>query len=198
MGKRGIKLLKLIIREELSKLGVKNKSISVVPDDEIADVIEPDLIDILNKSYSKIGGHHKINGPGSIKKSYDTWMVADVDKDPEPDVAVFGSKRGKNVKLGALATDGGPGAVTYLGKMLKDEVLKNGWWGEVSGSLAMLAFNQLKLEPIEDERLVKHLLSGKDIEWLGEHPDGKFPNTKGWYRRLIDGQPHVKIIVGDV
>ncbi len=34
--------------------------------------------------------------------------------------------------------------------------------------------------------------------WHGEHPEGKFPGTKGWYTRKIGGIPHAKIIVGDV
>lgn len=185
-----------LIKEENSKLGVKNKSVNVSSNDELAKNIEPDLIDMIKNSYSSLGGHPKINEPRSLINSYDEWVVADVDDDPEPDVAAVGSKKGQKVKLGAIATDGGPPAKNFLLKM-KNDILRNGWWGETSGAVAHMAINKLGLTTVDDETTVRKLL-GKEIDWLGPHPEGKYPGTNGWYRRAIGGISHVKIIVGDI
>lgn len=197
MSKPPLFLLRSLIREELSKLGVKNRSINIKSSDPLASEIEDDMIDMITKSYSEIGGHHKIKSQGDLIKSYDTWVAADVDIDPEADVGVFGSAHDNHVKLGAVATDGGKQAKDFLFK-IKKEILTNGWWGEVSGAVAHIAINKLGLKTIDDEKTVKRLLHDKQIEWLGEHPDGKFPGTSGWYRRTIGGVAHDKIIVGDV
>lgn len=194
---KSVRLLRQFIREEFSKLGIKNKQIQLNNDDPIVDEIEPELVNILKKSYEKLGGHPKIKQKGDLKHSYDTWVVADVDDDPEPDVAIFGSKKSKNIKMGAVATDGGITAKDFLMKMNKN-VLQNGWWGEVSGPLANLVINKLKLSTIDDQEKVEELLKGKTIKWYGKHPEGKFPHTNGWYERNINGTPQVKIIVGDI
>jgi hypothetical protein len=44
----------------------------------------------------------------------------------------------------------------------------------------------------------KVLGPSKPIEWLGTHPDGKYPEYNGWYRRTIEGhEGELKIMLGN-
>ena len=43
---------------------------------------------------------------------------------------------------------------------------------------------------------IKKLLPGKDINYIGEHPNGKYPGYDGWYERKLGGKKHMKIILG--
>ena len=49
---------------------------------------------------------------------------------------------------------------------------------------------------VADEESVRRLLFGKDIEWVGKHPDGKYPGYDGWYYRMLGGKRHMKIMLG--
>ncbi len=179
-----------------SKLGVKNKTVHLHAGEELADVNEPDLIDMVKTSYEKVGGHPKINQVGDLSREYPDWVVIDMDDDPEVDVGIFGAPSGKGMKLGASATDGTPAAKQAINH-LKQQLFTNGWWAETSGAPTHIAINKLGLKPLEDEQKVRDLLKGKDIEWHGEHPEGLFPGTRGWYSRKIGDVSHAKIIVGD-
>lgn len=180
-----------------SLLGVKDKSVHVKAGSKLADRIEPELVDMVSTSYAPVGGNPYIQAPGDISAEYPDWIVIDTDDDPEPDVFVGGSPRSGTMKLGVTATDGSPVAKSRL-TQLKKKLFHNGWWAEVSDAPAHIALNKLHIKPIEDEHKVRSLLAGKKITWYGDHPEGKFPGTHGWYVRDIGGSPHAKIIVGDV
>lgn len=180
-----------------SKIGAKNKTVHLHAGEEMAGANEPDLIDMIRTSYAYVGGHPKLNSVGDLSREYPDWVVLDIDDDPEIDVGIFGSPNKKGMKLGASATDGTLTAKQAMNN-LKMQLFTNGWWAEVSDAPAHIALNKLGLKPIDDEEYVKELLVGKDIKWHGEHPEGKFPGTYGWYTRDIGGTPHAKIIVGDV
>lgn len=179
-----------------SKIGVKNQTVKTHADSDLAKKIEPDLLDMVKTSYAKVGGNPKIQKLGDLSAEYPDWVVVDVDEDPEVDVAFFGRPTKFGTKLGASGTDG-----TQIAKdaslKLRGELLRNGWWAEVSDAPAHLALNKLRMMPIEDQEAVRDLLGGKDIEWHGDHPEGKFPGTKGWYTRDIGGEKHTKIVVGN-
>ena len=49
---------------------------------------------------------------------------------------------------------------------------------------------------VADEESARRLLPGKDIEWVGKHPDGKYPGYDGWYYRMLGGKKHMKIMLG--
>lgn len=178
-------------------LGVKHKNVNVKAGTNLAKRIEPDLVDMVTTSYEKVGGNPKIKSPGDLSAEYPEWTVADVDDDPEPDALVAGKPHPAGTKMAAAATDGSSVAKAQL-MNIKKQLYKNGWWGEVSDAPAHIAMNKLGIKPVEDEKKVRKLLGDKDITWHGEHPEGKFPGTKGWYTRDIGGTPHAKIIVGDV
>lgn len=185
------------VNEASSKLGVKNKTVHLHSGEELATANEPDIVDMIKTSYAKVGGHPKIKNVGDLSSEYSDWVVLDIDDDPEVDLGVFGNPNKKGMKLGASATDGSPAAKQALNH-LKQQLLTNGWWAEVSDAPAHIAINKLGMKPIESEEYVRELLAGKDIQWHGAHPEGKFPGTFGWYTRAIGGEPHAKIIVGDV
>lgn len=190
-------LLKKSITESAnSKIGIKNMPVKTFAGSKIADDNEADLVDIVKTSYEKVGGNPYINKTGDISARYSDWVLMDTDEDPEVDVALFGKPASRGIKMGAMATDGTSVAKAAY-QQLNGQLLQNGWWAEVSDAPAHIALNKLKLLPIEDEEAVKEML-GKDVEWHGEHPEGKFPGTFGWYTRLIGGTPHIKIVVGNV
>lgn len=193
-----IRGLKRLIKEEVnSRLGKKGEDIYLHPSDAMAHDIEKDLFDMVTTSYAKVGGNPKIQKPSDIGAEYEDWIVADIDDDPDPDIFVAGNPRNGKMKLGVTATDGTPEAKAHL-MQLKKKLLNNGAWAEVSDAPAHIALNKLGIKPVEDEQKVRDLLGGKEIQWHGDHPEGKFPGTHGWYSRAIGGQMHAKIIVGDV
>lgn len=180
-----------------SVIGVKNKSVHVNAGSKIAKRIEPTLLDMVKTSYEKIGGNPKVQYLGDLGDEYPNWVVADVDEDPDVDCLVAGKTTPAGPKMAASATDGSPAAKATV-MSIKKQLYKNGWWGEVSDAPAHIALNKLGIKPVEDEKKVRALLGGKEITWHGEHPEGKFPGTHGWYSRDIGGTVHAKIIVGDV
>lgn len=189
--------LQRLLREMLNEASLqKHKDTYVTAGDPIADEIEPELVDMVTKSYAKVGGNPKIKKAGDVSAEYPNWIVADIDDDPDVDVFI-GGRPSHGMKLGVTATDGSGEAKAYITN-LKKKLFNNGWWAEVSDAPAHIALNKLGIKPVEDEKKVRALLGDKKIEWHGEHPEGKFPGTAGWYTRDIGGTPHAKIIVGDV
>lgn len=184
------------VEKEPSVLGIKNKEVSLNASSKLGKRIAPDLFDIVTSTYQKVGGNPKIKTPEDIGYEYPDWVVADVDDDPEVDVFVGGRHSAGKMKLSISATDG-----TQLAKnsmyALKKKLYDNGWWSEASDAPAHIAMNKLGIKPVEDEKKVRALLN-KDIEWHGDHPEGKFPGTHGWYTRDIGGEKHTKIVIGDV
>lgn len=180
-----------------SYVGVKGRPVTLRAGDPKADILEPAIYDMIAKSYEPIGGHAKIASPKNVGNEYPEWVVADVDDDPDPDVAVVGQQAAAGGhKIGATATDGSVKAKSYM-NTLKKRLFGQDWWGEVSGAPAHIAINKLGVKPVTDQKTVERLL-GKKVKWYGKHPEGKFPGIDGWYSRDIGGHEHVKIIVGSV
>ena len=48
---------------------------------------------------------------------------------------------------------------------------------------------------VDNEEDVQKVL-GKEIEWIGPHPEGKYPKHPGWYKRKLGGNMHMKILLG--
>lgn len=123
-----------------------------------------------------------------------------MDEDPEPDLVRLSKFSGKTggLKGTATATDGSPAAKAKLHNMIKNFYRQPGNWSEVSDAMAHVLINRHKFRPVEDEEQVRSLLPDKEIQWHGEHPEGLFPGTYGWYTRLIGGKPHTKTVVGNI
>jgi hypothetical protein len=190
--------LRRIIERVDSKLGAKNKLVIDDPSSNTIQSVKKDVHDIIQMSYKNIGGHPTLNSGGSLEDKYDTWAVADVDEDPEPDVVYLGSKNKRGIKIGASGTDGSDAAKAAW-KKFKKKLNDSGWWGEVSGAPAALMIKKMNASYVDDESLARELLKGKDITWHGAHPTEpeRWEGINGWYTREIGGHPHAKIIIGN-
>lgn len=199
-------LVRELIKEELEVDGAmlpKGEWVLLDRGDERRDKIKTDLYDLVQKTYAPIGGHLKIKSSDDLE-SYNYWVVADVDEDPQVDVVMMGKPAPVGIKKGLAANDGSAKASTAY-KSMSAQLHSggsvgglSGWWGELSGKPAYAMLSR-GAPAIEDEEMARMLL-GDEIEWHGDHPDPGAPPifkaAKGWYTRLIGGKSTTKIIVG--
>ena len=182
----------------------KGEWVSVEPGDPLRAQISQDLHDILQSTYAPIGGHFKVKSPADLER-YKYWVVADVDDDPQPDVALFAKPDVGGTKMGAAANDGTAAAANAY-KEKSAELRAGGsigsganWWGEVSGKPAY-AMLKRGAPAVEDEQKVMQLLAGDDVVWHGTHPDPSAPplfkSVNGWYTKKFGDKSSTKIILG--
>ena len=159
--------------------------------------VTQDIFDIITKTYASIGGYVDFQKPGDLPAEFTDWIIADVDKDPDVDVVRFGKKGPGGLKMTGSATDGSEAAKKMMlnktAKMLKTK----GNYGEVSDAIAHVLITRYSVPFVDSEEKVRKLLPGKKIEWIGLHPNGKYPDYDGWYKRVLTGAgEHIKIMVG--
>ncbi len=206
------KYIREILREELEKdLGDAQAAISkntwtlLQTGDPRREAAKQNLFDLVQQTYKPIGGHFKISSPDSLDR-YVFWVVKDIDKDPEIDVAILGKPDIAGQKMGAAANDGTSAASAEY-KSKSAELRAGGsiggvgnWWGEVSGRPAY-AMLKRGAQAVEDEAKVAQLLAGDDYIFHGEHPDPEAPplfkSVKGWYTKKFGDKSSTKIILGN-
>lgn len=152
--------------------------------------ISATLTSMLGTSYAAIGGYSGGNDLGD----FSGFFVADVDDDPDVDLGLFYKKK-SGTKIAALATDGGANAKKEVIDFLVGLLSKPGTWIEVSEALANILLKKRGLKSLDDEKLIRRALGGKDIEWHGKNPEG-LPYGTGWYTRQVDGRKMTKVVVG--
>ena len=178
--------------------------VSVETGDPMRDVIASELFDMLQATYAPIGGHFKVSAPKDLER-YKYWVVADIDEDEQPDVALFAKPDIGGTKMGAAANDGTPAAANAY-KDKSSELRAGGaigsganWWGEVSGKPAY-AMLKRDAPAVEDQAKVMQLLDGDDVIWHGTHPDPNAPalfkSVNGWYTKKFGSKESTKIILG--
>ena len=178
--------------------------VSVETGDPMRDVIADELFDMLQSTYAPIGGHFKVSAPKDLER-YKYWVVADIDEDEQPDVALFAKPDIGGTKMGAAANDGTPAAANAY-KDKSSELRAGGsigsganWWGEVSGKPAY-AMLKRGAPAVEDQMKVMQLLDGDDVVWHGAHPDPNAPalfkSVNGWYTKKFGSKESTKIILG--
>ncbi len=167
----------------------KNKLYDIDGKSHDAKEIAGALTQMLDVSYAAIGGFAGGSGLGE----FTGFFVADIDEDPDPDIGLYYKKK-NGTKIAAVASDGTPAAkkavVDYLEKLLA----KPGTWVEVSDALANVLLKKRGLKSFDDEKAIRRALDGKEITWLGKHPE--LPYGSGWYTRAIGGHKHTKVVVG--
>ena len=173
--------------------------------DNRREKVKNQLFDLVQQTYVDIGGHFKITNPNSLER-YAYWIVQDLDKDLDLDVAIMGKPDIAGQKMGAAANDGTPkAAAAYKDKSAKlraggDIEGVSNWWGEVSGKPAYAMIKRGAFA-VEDKEKVDQLLSGDDYVWHGAHPDpaapALFKSVNGWYTKTFDGKKSTKIILGN-
>lgn len=140
--------------------------------------------EILEKSYASIGGFKSAKEKEDLmRKSGLTKLVVKNGKV----VAVMIYKDELGRKSIAGGTDGSDEGKKWFMKMNEEDIKLNRAWGEVSGKMEHIMLKKGAV-PIPSSMAVRIL--GKPI--LSYDPDGYH------YTREIMGEPHTKIMVGDI
>jgi len=159
--------------------------------------IANELWDMLELSYSGMGGHKKIKSASAFEKSGYKIYAIDVDNDPKADAFQVYREHPAGLKGVALGTDGGGEAKAAVKARSVGEYKKKGSvFGEVSGAIAHILLKQ-NVPTVNNHADVEKVL-GKKVEWVGAHPQGKYKDNPGWYKRSIGGGGGsvMKILVG--
>jgi len=159
--------------------------------------LSDELYSLVDNAYKGIGGHYDYQSAADIPGNDDDWLAMDWDEDPEPDVLRVGRRQPHGVKLTAAGHDGqAQSKRAYVQKTI--ELMNTpGYYAEMSKRIADIMISA-GTAYVDDPDLVQKVLGpSKPIQWIGDHPEGKYPEYKGWYRRPIGGRPGVlKIMFG--
>tara|TARA_R110002167_G_C12553887_1_gene641128 strand:- start:345 stop:887 length:543 start_codon:yes stop_codon:yes gene_type:complete len=176
-----IKLLDL-----LNEIDIPKNTWTVIPSSELKDYDE-EIFKLISTAYAPIGGHPNFTSPNSItgKESDAQYVAIDLDQDDDIDAISAYKEKGFGKKFIATGHDGTKPAKSKVVNYRADLLKQSGYYIEVSGAwIDILSAKGVK--PVDDEELVRKVLKGKDIEWLG---DGK-------YKRDIAGKLYTKTLMG--
>ena len=154
-----------------------------------------ELYNLINNAYKKIGGHSNIRSASDLPGKYDEYIATDIDSDPEPDALRVSSNKPAGKKMTVAGHDGSKEAITaYIDKSA--QLLNTpGYFSEMSKAIAHIMITKYGVPFVDSQEDVERVL-GKEITWLGGHPEGKYPNYNGWYIRDIGGSKETKILLG--
>ena len=181
----------------------KNKWVEI----DNKDLQEPDselnvnLYNMIDKSYSKIGGYPNYTSPKDVpygKDGNDTnviWWAIDTDQDPEADAVKWVRITPHGLKSLGGASDGGPEAKQAYLDISAEQLNTPGYYGEASDAIAHILITRYKVPFVNDQKRVENVL-GKPVEWVGKNPNGKYPGYDGWYNRMLGGKIRMKIMLG--
>ena len=155
------------------------------------------LFDLISTAYAGIGGHFDFNNSGDLPADHDDWLAIDWDDDPEPDALRIGKSTSAGVKMTGAGHDGQSRSKKHYIEKTMELLSKPGYYAEMSKRIADIMISAGVPYVDSPELVSKALGPSKKIEWLGEHPDGLYPEYKGWYRRTVGGNPgELKIMFG--
>jgi hypothetical protein len=187
------------INESFADHYEKNKWIELTHEDlKDKPEIYEEVYDMITKSYAYIGGHANYTSADKIRQddSISVFALIDSDDDDQADAVRMYKKTSHGKKIIATATDGDRANSAVIRDRIAKDLKTPSIYAEVSGKSAGLAI-KLAANIITDQKTVQDVLGkGKKIKWHGEHPEGEFPGTTGWYTRFIGGEPHTKILIG--
>lgn len=144
----------------------------------------PEVWDMIQKSYAKIGGYKGVSSVDELIDDSDLWkMVRKNDKIVA--LTIYKDKFGR--KSIVSATDGTDIGKKALFDLWLEDLKLHRSWSEVSGRAAEIKLKQ-GFKPVPNKYAAQIL--NKDVKSL--NPDGYR------YTRLISGIPYEKIIVGNV
>jgi hypothetical protein len=152
------------------------------------------IFDLLQLSYAYIGGHANYKKPEDILGDGLTFYANDLDADPDADAFVADKVKPSGAKGVVSGTDGGQAAKTELVRWRAERMKKRGVYAEMSGAAAHVML-KAGVPAVQSKATVEKVLE-KKVEWIGAHPDGKYPGIDGWYKRTIGGDVHMKIMLG--
>lgn len=193
---------KFITEKKFSDLKVpKNKWVEIPPTDikkePNQDSFADEFYSMIKNSYAGIGGHAEFSKPEDLPGNYTDWLSVDVDADPDADALRVSKKTPFGNKLTLGASDGSAeGKKAYIEKTA-DLLQTQGNYAEMSDAIAHVMTTKFHVAYVEDPKVVQAILGKeKQIKWVGQRPDGKYPEYKGWYIRKIGSDDHMKIMLG--
>jgi len=155
-----------------------------------------DVFDMIDKSYGPIGGYPDFKKPSDLPSDSTDWIGVDTDKEPDFDAVRFSKPGPGGQKMTGSATDGSDAAKKMMVNKTAKMLDTKGNYAEMSGAIAHIMITRKGVPYVADEESARRLLPGKDIEWVGKHPEGKYPGYEGWYYRILGGKKRIKIILG--
>jgi len=138
----------------------KNKWVTI-PASELKDYSE-EIYKLIDNAYAPIGGHPNYKSADNVtgREADAEYEIIDLD-------------------------DGSSAAKSKVVNHKADQLKSGGYYVEVSGKIKDI-FKAKGVEAIDDEELVRKVLKGKEIEWLGN----------GEYKRTIGGKLFTKALMG--
>lgn len=176
-----IKLLDL-----LNEVSLPKDKWVVIPSSELKNY-EDEIFSLISNAYSPIGGHpnYKSSKGVSGSESNAEYEVINLDDDPDIEAVLISKFKPKGKKFSAIGHDGSRLAKSKIINRKAFLLKQPGYFIEVSGKIEDI-LKAKGVEPITDEELVRKVLTGREIEWLG---DGK-------YKRAIGGKTFTKLLMG--
>jgi hypothetical protein len=159
--------------------------------------LSSEFFDLISTAYAEIGGHAKIKTPDDVfsDPDWNWWEGVDLHGTNDFDIVMFGQKTKYGVKFSGVGHDGSREAKrAYIESRAKD-LMKPGFYIEVSGKLADILISKYRCPIVNKEEDVEKVM-GKDVDWKGQCPDDPNLPGDGWYVRMLGGHPHAKIMLG--
>ena len=153
--------------------------------------IADEIHQLVDTAYKNIGGHLKLKSVGDLPGKYTDWLVIDIDNDPEPDATKFS----KGKKMSGAGHDGTRAAINAYLRKTAEMLYETGFYGELSKGIAHIMIKYHNVPFVTNQADVEKVL-GSPVQWLGPHPEGKYPGYDGWYTRDIGGSDQMKIMLG--
>ena len=190
--------LKDLLREVESVLNAPKGTYVKVEDPNEKKRLSQNLYDLILNAYKDIGGHHDFKSPKDIMApDLDFWVAADIDADPEADVAIFGKKTPQGIKYTGIGHDGDKDNIKNMLKHRSSIMKTSGHYAEVSGDAFRVYVERGGVPTVDDEEVVKKVLGKYDIKWHGKHPTDPSKKGNGWYTRVSGGgKEFTKILIG--
>jgi hypothetical protein len=156
-----------------------------------------EFFELIQTAYAEIGGHSKITNPDDIfsDPDWNYWAGTDIHGTPDFDIIVFCKKTKYGIKYAGVGHDGSKQAKRKYIEQRGADLKKLGYYVEVSGRIAEILINGYNVPIVNSKEDVEKII-GKPVEWLGKHPNDPKSPGDGWYRRILGGKPHNKIMIG--
>jgi hypothetical protein len=170
----------------LNEINIPKNKWTTIPSSELKDYDE-EIFKLISTAYAPIGGHPNYKSPSDVSgnESDAEYEAIDLDDDPEIDAISVMKQKSAGKKLVATGHDDTKPSRSKVVNHKADLLKFNGYFIEVSGKLIDI-LTAKGVEPIDDEEVVRKVLKGKDIEWLGN----------GKYKREIGGKLFTKTLMG--
>ena len=194
-----IKLIDILLENDEDVKYPKGKYVEITNKVEL-EAVKDNIYALIKNAYDSIGGNVKIQSADDIlDPSLTYWTVADIDDDPELDVASFGKETQFGTKHTGIGHDGVKNNIKNLLSKKTVELNITGNYVEVSGP-AHRAYVEIGGAPtVNDEETVRTIIGptkSAKLEWHGKHPDDPSKAGNGWYTRTIGGKKLTKIMAG--